>query len=448
MKTIQELNAEYKSLITEGEALLADGKLQEAQAKLSKSDEVMAQIEVQKKFDAGRAYLGEPAGTQAAHFRPAAPEEGNMPVDAKSFRTFEVGIITPRGVEKKEFRYNVPLAVQKKGYSGAFESYVRRGMAEVGPNDRKALTEAVDSAGGITVPEDIQSNILKKVATMATVRLYARVIQTSRDLAHWTRIKYTTNNEYTSGVRLTWTGETPSSATVHRVTDQSFGSVSIPIHTAMASQLVSNDLIEDSAYDVMGISADLFGEAFALGENDVFWTGTGAGQPRGIITDASDTTNWDAAVIAADAVNDIIAQDVIDVCYALPSQYERNARWFFTKTTEKKIRSMTDTNGTYLWPVWGQVGQFGPNPSELLGFPYTRDEFMQEISSEGVPDQYPLVFGDLSGYVIADRVGLSVQRNDVLYAETNNTLLLGRKRVGGQLAEAYRLSLLHTSTSS
>lgn len=450
MFTVEELKAQYKAKVSEAKALLSGGKVDEATARMGEADGIKAQIDLAERVQAGDNYLAEPAGTKAAHlgFRDALPGEGDALVDEKAFRTFEIAILTPRGVEKKEFRYHVPLAVQKKGYKAAFESYLRRGVAEMQPNDRKALTEGTDSAGGYLVPEDIQAGILKKLATMATVRRYARVIQTSRDVARFTRIKYTTNNEYTSGVRFTWTGETPAASTTARVTDQSFGSIAIPVHTAMASQLVSNDLIEDSAYDVLGISTDLFAEAFALGENATFWTGHGAGQPRGIVTDASDTTNWDANVINADTANTVIAQDVIDVCYGLPSQYELNARWFMNKATEKQIRSLTDTNGDYLWPVWGQVGNLGGVPRELMAFPLERDEFVDDISVEGSGATYPIVFGDLSGYTIVDRVGLSIQRNDQLYSETNNTLLLGRKRVGGNLTEAYRLSVLKTSTST
>jgi len=49
---------------------------------------------------------------------------------------------------------------------------------------------------------------------------------------------------------------------------------------------------------------------------------------------------------------------------------------------------------------------------------------------------------------VVDRVGLSIQRLDELYAETNQVLLLAKKRVGGQLVEAYRLSLLKTVNST
>lgn len=417
---------------------------------LSEADELKAKLIVAEKLASNEAFLNEPAGTKAAHegWRQAGPNEGDAPVDAKAWRELSVDVVVGGSVIRKNIRYNVPLAVQGKGYDAAFDAYIRKGRNELGPADRKTLTEGVDNAGGYLVPEEWQSSVIRKIVTIATVRLYARVISTMRDIVKWPRVKYTTNNEYTSGIRMTWTGEQPSSATAHRVTDQVFGEIAIPVHTAMASQLISADLLTDSAFDVFGLSADLMGEAFALGENETFWSGTGAGQPRGIITDASDTTNWDAAITAAEAANAISAQDVIDVAYALPAQYERNARWFMTKATEKAVRSLADTDGQYLWPILSSAGGFGPAPSTLLGFPTSRDEAMNDISTASITPTYPLVFGDLSGYVIVDRAAMSLQRFDEIYSESNQVLLLAKKRVGGQLAEAYRLSLLKTGNSS
>jgi HK97 family phage major capsid protein len=350
-------------------------------------------------------------------------------------------------VEEKSFRFNVPLAVQKKGYESAFEAYVRMGKANMGPNDLKALSEATEAGGAVLVPEDMQMSILKKTATAVVMRQYARVITTGRDIVKWPRIKYTTDNKYTSAIRLTWTGETPSSTTVHRVTDQVFGEHAIPVNTAMASQLLSADLLEDAAFDVMGISSDLFGEAFGLGEEVVFWAGTGAGQPRGLLTDIGNA-DFNAAITTGATANTFDADEVIDTAYALPAQYERNARWYMTKATEKFIRKLKNADSDYLWPVIMNVGSLGAVPNDLLEYPRTRIEFMDDISNSTNTTTYPLVLGDLNGYLVVDRVGLSIKRDESLYSELNQVLLLGRKRVGGQLLEGFRFSALKTVNST
>lgn len=451
---VLELKKKHSSLIAEAKALTAKENptaddLAKVTELLGKADEAKAMADTMSRIADGESFGNAPAGTTAAHlgFRQAGADEGLPDIDEKSWRSVEILVPGHYGPEKKSVRYHVPLAVTHKGYENAYEAYLRKGRREMGPSDHKALTEGVDTAGGYLVPEQWLAGLIAKQATMATVRNFARVVQSSRDVIQQPRRKYTTNNEYTSGVRLTWTGESPTASTTARVTDQTYGNIAIPVNTALATQLISFDLLEDNAYDIMGDSMNLFSEAFTLGENDVFWNGSGAGQPRGILTSAGDTANWDAAITDTAAASTLTADELIEVAYGLPSQYENGARWFWAKATELVIRKLTDTNGDYMWPVWAQRGNFSAPDRDLEGYPVTRDEFVPS-TADAVDGSIIAVLGNLNGYMIVDRVGLSVQRFDEIYSETNNALLLGRKRVGGQLLEAYKLSCYRYQTST
>jgi HK97 family phage major capsid protein len=463
MKTLEELIAEYKSLIAQARAKADEWKGKEGgitkeasdaiDALLGKADEVKVQIEAAKqrqatldRVDAGEGYLSDSNGPTAAPlgWRKSGPGEGDAPVDPQAWRELEIktfeldsiyGVIVP---VTRKIRFHVPEVVVRKGYPSAFEAYLRKGYQEMGPNDKKTLSEGTDSAGGFTIPEDYHVELIRKIATNTTVRQNARVVQTSRDIASWPKIHYTTDDKYTSGVRFTWTGETPSSSTVHRVTDPVFGLYSIPVHTAMASMPITNSLLEDSAFDIVGVSSDLLAEAFALGENNVFWNGTGIAQPMGILAQVDG--DGPASVVSGTAAT-LLAGGIIDIAYALPAQYERNAKWYMAKATEKVIRKFADTQGNYLWPIWPNQGNLSPAPRELLGYPTVRDEFLPAVAA----GNYPIVFGDLMGYLILDRVGISVQRLTELYAETDITLLLARKRVGGQVIQPWRMKVQKVS---
>ncbi len=54
---------------------------------------------------------------------------------------------------------------------------------------------------------------------------------------------------------------------------------------------------------------------------------------------------------------------------------------------------------------------------------------------------YSLILGDWSGYYIFDRVGLSIARNSTIYQETDITVLIAKKRMGGYCVEPYRFVL-------
>ncbi len=417
---------------------------------LGKVDEWKAQLDLVNRKSNLDSHFNEPVAEPTAtrgHWRAAAPGEGDEEIDAKSWRETEIRSVRVDPiyglpvVDNIKIRFHVPLKVQSKDYSSAFEDYLRSGKEGMGPQDRKTLTEGVDSAGGFLVPEDYQTELIKKMATMATIRNRARVATTGRDIAKWPKVNYSTDDKYTSGVRLTWTGESPASSSVHRVTDPTFGLYSVPVHTAMASMPMSNDLIEDSAFDIMGISSDLLAEAFTLDENDAFINGNGIGRPMGILTQVGG--DGPSSVVSGTAAT-LTADGIIDLAYALPAQYESGAVWVMAKGTEKVIRKLKDGENNYLWPVWPQQGGFAPAPKELLGYPTMRDEFMPAIAANA----YPIIFGDLRGYLVLDRVGLSVQRlTDSAYSELNLTGLLARKRVGGQTIEPWRIKVQKIAAS-
>jgi len=437
---IKKLQEAYKAKLAEAKALAGGDVTPEVSEKinglLGQADELKVQIDMGNRLADAEGYAAQSMGTKAAHhgWREAGPDEGMPAVDYDSWREVKVGPNT--------FRVNVPEAVTGKAYASAFEAYLRKGRGELGPQDRKTLSAGQDSAGGFLIPEDFHVEIIKKTAAMATIRANARVAQTSRDMAKWPKVTWTTDDKYTSGARMTWTGESPASATAHRVTDPVFGLITVPVHTAMASLPLTNDLLEDSAFDMIGLGSELLGEAFALGENDAFINGSGIGRPMGILTEVDEDAGPDS--VASGGAATLTSDGLIDLAYALPPQYEGNAKWFMNKSTEKAIRKlMGTTSGEYEWPVVSNVGALGAVGSSLLGFPIVREQFVGDVTTSG----YPIIFGDLRGYLVLDRVGLSIQRLDELYAETNITVLLARRRVGGQLIAPHMVKVQKVATS-
>jgi HK97 family phage major capsid protein len=421
-------------------------KANEISAILGEADVIKAQIELADRLEKGEQYAAEPgASISAATWRNAAPGEGDVAYDAKSWREMEV--------KGHKIRYFMPEAVLQKGYAGAFENYLRKGVHDLGPQDRKTLSEGVDAAGGFLVPEDYHTELIKKIATNAVIRGMARVVQTSRDMAKWPRVVYATDDQYTSGVRLTWTGETPATSTTHRVTDPVFGSINIPVHTAMASMPLTNVLLEDAAFDVAGVSSDLLAEAFALGEDNVFLNGTGISQPMGLLTQittsGADSTapsyvisnSTTAITTSGDASS---AVRMLNLHYALPAQYRNNAAYVMNSATLKEVENLVDAQKRPLITslIAGSLGADG-EPTAIKARPVRVDEFVPDIGS----GKYPIIFGDFSGYIVLDRVGFSIQRASELYIETDITLLVARKRVGGYCTEPWRFKVMKCGTS-
>ncbi len=457
---IEQLRGQLTTKIAEAKAITAqwagketdmpadvDTKLQQM---LGEADTLKARISALQRLANHDEESKTPTENPLA-WRTATPNEGNVPTDRKAWRKVEAQTVF--GV--KELRFNVPLATEAKNYGDAFEAYMRFGAEQVKsryPNDYKALISGSDTAGGFFIAPDMMSEVLKKTATMAAIRPLARVIGTSSNLVQFPRYKYTTDNKYTSGVRLTWTGESPASGATHRVTDQILGQVNVPVHTAMASQLVSNDLVEDSAYDILGDSSTFMAEAFALGEDDVFINGTGAGRPLGIITQISSTADDSTYIpytVSGTSAKIFTAADdhnglrLIALYYALPAQYRARAVWLMNSGTLKDAENLVDAQKRPILQALTVASIATGEPTVIKGKRIAIDEFMPDVGA----NTYPIVFGDFSGYLVVDRVGFSVQRLTERYAEENQVLLLARKRVGGSPIEAYRMRALKAGTS-
>lgn len=342
-------------------------------------------------------------------------------------------------------------------YKRAFSRYLVRGFSHYMSLDRnsaefKVLQEGVDSQGGFVVPPDWSAEILRKVAGLSAIRPRARVRTTTRDRVQAPKINYDisasddpTGDVYTSGIRLTWSGEVPASSTAHRVTEPVYGQFTVPVNTAMASLPVTRDLAEDAAYNLLEDMSNLYAEAFALGEDDAFTSGSGAMRPNGILKSACAYINAGAN---ADRSSQIVCvkytggslnlaslQAMVLGPSCLGAQYKRNAVFMMNSATAGSLGALVDSQNRPLEIVKVTPAGVLSIDTKVGVYPVVLNEFMPNAGAS----QPSIIFGDLTGYHIYDRVALTVEVLRELLAETNQILLLGRKRVGGAVAEPWRM---------
>jgi HK97 family phage major capsid protein len=62
-------------------------------------------------------------------------------------------------------------------------------------------------------------------------------------------------------------------------------------------------------------------------------------------------------------------------------------------------------------------------------------------------DAYAVLYGDMRGYYIADRVGMSIEVLRELKALQDKVVIYSRKRVGAQLVHDWRLKSMKLATS-
>jgi HK97 family phage major capsid protein len=297
------------------------------------------------------------------------------------------------------------------------------------------LQEAVNELGGFLVPEDYRNEIIKRLMADTVVRRMARVVTTNRDAAEWPKLEGG-NNQYTSGVRVTWVDELPASATVSQ-TNPEFGMLRVPVHTVMARTDISRNQLEDSAFNMLSIIADLFSEASVIDEDTQFLTGTGGGRPFGILgnrSGAEETPATGITVANSGAAAALTSDGLFDLVYSLPAQYRGKAVIIGARTTHRDLRKLKDGESRYLWQDSLQAGQ----PATLLGYPVYENESMPTVGA----NKHALIYGNLMGYLIVDRVGMTIERvQDTTTVGGNKVALFMRRRLGGQVIEPWRFAV-------
>ena len=203
--------------------------------------------------------------------------------------------------------------------------------------------------------------------------------------------------------------------------DDSFGQVSIGAYKLGTMIKVSEELLNDSVFDLESYIAREFARRIGTKEEEAFFTGDGTGKPLGILA-ASGGAETGVTAASATAVT---ADELMDLFYSLKSPYRKNAVWILNDSTIKAIRKLKDNNGQYLW----QPSLVAGTPDTILGRPVKTSTYMPAIAAGAKT----IAFGDFSYYWIADRQGRSFKRLNELYAANGQVGFLGSQRVDGKM---------------
>lgn len=283
-----------------------------------------------------------------------------------------------------------------------------------------ALQIGADSEGGYLVPDEYESTLIEKLHDENIIRQYATVIKSS-------------NGDKKIPVvagygEATWTDEEAA----YTESDDSFGVITLGAHKLTSIIKVSEELLNDSVFDLEQYISKEFVRRMAAAEENAFINGTGTGRPTGILQTAE--TGKTTAAAAA-----ITADEVIDLYHSLRSPYRKNAVFIANDSTVKAIRQLKDSNGMYLWQPGLKEGQ----PDTLIGNRIISSAYMPEIGA----GKKPILFGDVSYYWIADRQGRTFQRLNELYAATGQVGFRTFQRVDGKLTLAEAVKTLTCKAS-
>jgi len=292
-------------------------------------------------------------------------------------------------------------------YKRAFWNAMRSKAA--GYEVLNALQVGTDSEGGYLVPDEFERTLVEALQEENIFRTMAKIIQTASGDR---KIPVVASKGTASWVDEE--GAIPES-------DDAFGQVSIGAYKLATMIKVSEELLNDSVFNLESYIAREFARRIGAKEEESFFIGDGTGKPTGIF---NSTGGAELGVTAASATA-ITVDEIMDLFYSLKSPYRKNAVFVMNDSTVKAIRKLKDGNGQYLWQPSITAGQ----PDTILNRPVKTSAYVPAIAAGAKT----IAFGDFGYYWIADRQGRSFQRLNELYAATGQVGFKATQRVDGKL---------------
>lgn len=274
---------------------------------------------------------------------------------------------------------------------------------------KNALEEGTDSEGGYLVPDEFEQKLVESLEEENIFRKLANVIQTSSGDR---KIPVVATKGTASWVDEE--GTIPES-------DDSFSQVSIGAYKLATLIKVSEELLNDSVFNLESYIATEFGRRIGNKEEEAFIVGDGTGKPTGILASSGGGQLGKTTT----STTSITFDDIIDLYYSLSSPYRKNASFIMNDSTVKAIRKLKDGSGNYIW----QPSMTAGVPDTILNCPVYTSTYVPAISA----GNKTVVFGDYSYYWIADRQGRSFKRLNELYAVTGQVGFVASQRVDGKL---------------
>ena len=316
---------------------------------------------------------------------------------------------TSRPVSGKPMIVTEERAATKTGtkeYTEAFWNMIRnRGnYGEV----HNALSVGEDSEGGFTVPDEFERKLVEALEGNNIFRGMATVIRTSSG----TR-KIPIAEDTGEASWIDEGEEIPES-------DTTFGQTMLSAYKLGTMIKISNELLNDSAFDLASYIARRFGVRMGNAEERAFITGDGVGKPLGLLDDAGAKVGVTAAKTTA-----ISFDEVFQLYYALKAPYRKKAEFLCNEALVLQLMTIKDNNGNYIWKPGLDIGK----PDTLLNRPLKTSAFMPEVAA----GNKVMAFGDYSYYWIADRQNRTFRRLNELYARTDQVGFLTTQRVDGKL---------------
>jgi HK97 family phage major capsid protein len=266
----------------------------------------------------------------------------------------------------------------------------RSGRVQI--HTRDTLKSTATQALGVDVYSRFVEHLVESSAVMAAGATVLTT-ETGEDLVVPKTTAYVTSAITNEGSNIT-------------ESDPTLGTVTLKAYKYGNFFQISQELANDTPTNLLDVLARQAAASLALAFGPHLITGTGTGQPRGIVTDSAvgqtgptgQGGGFGSQTTAGSGGDQLIN---LQGSLAEPYMNSPSAAWLMRNATSTTIRLLRDGQSRYVFPMEGR-------PPQLLGAPVYRDPNVAAIATNGKS----VVFGDLSRYWVRIVNGVRFERSD------------------------------------
>ena len=287
---------------------------------------------------------------------------------------------------------------------------------------RADMATAPDPSGGYTVPQGFYSRLIDAQLAYGGMLDVSYVFDTTAG----NELPIPTDNDTTNKGALI--GENVAATTQ----DVAFGAVLMRAYTYTSKMVkVSNQLLQDTAFDLNSFLSDKLGVRIARILNDHLTTGDGSSKPSGIVGSSANaaTLGYTAGgSTSSGSTSSISYDDLMELIHSVDPAYRMNAKLMMHDATLKSIKKLKDTLGRPLWLPGVAVKE----PDTINGYSYVINQSMPTMAASAKA----VAFGDFSNYFVRRVAGVQILRLTERFADQNQVAFLAFQRWDGQLVDA------------
>jgi HK97 family phage major capsid protein len=293
--------------------------------------------------------------------------------------------------------------------------------ARVNPDIRAAMSTTTTTEGGYTVATEYMRSLEEAMKAYGGMLEVSTLIQTASGA----------DMNFPTADATAEVGEIVGQNVAVAGLDTAFGNTSLSVYKYSSKKIALPwELVQDSFLDIEAYIQGVLAVRLGRITNTHFTTGTGSGQPRGIVTGAAlGKTGTTGQTLS------VIYDDLVDLEHSVNRAYRRSRGFgvMMADSSLKVVRKIKDSNSRPIFVPGYETNVPGGAPDTLLGRPITINDDMAAMAANAKS----ILMGDFRKYVIRRVMDLTMFRmTDSAFTLNGQVGFVAFQRIGGNLIDA------------